>query len=167
MITRRATHRPGPADRPVTAGGLLMADLVVGVGARPGVDAEEILTLIDAALRELDVPAGAVRLLATLAARRDEPGIAAAAAHHHWPVADYPPARLATVDVPHPGSAVQAALGIPSVAEAACLLPLTPDPAAPRPILLLPKRAGRRATIAVARHPPPPRGSGRQDRQLG
>ncbi|KJE25230.1 CbiG protein [Frankia torreyi] len=132
------------------------ADLVVGVGARPGVDAAEILALIDAALRELGVPAGAVRLLATVAARRDEAGIVAAADHHRWPVAGYPPHRLATVDVPHPSAAARAALGTPSVAEAACLLPLDPDldPAAPRPVLLLPKRTGRRATIAVARHSP-------------
>lgn len=131
------------------------ADLVVGVGARPGVDAGELLALIAAALRDLDVPPRAVRLLATVAARRGEPGIIAAAHHHHWPVTGYPPQRLATVDVPHPSAAAQAALGIPGVAEAACLLPIDPqpDPAAPRPILLLPKRAGRRATIAVARHP--------------
>ncbi|WP_051054211.1 cobalamin biosynthesis protein [Frankia sp. QA3] len=149
MTARRTTDRAGPAD------GWTAADLVVGVGARPGVDAAEILALVDAALRELGVPAGAVRLLATVAARRDEAGIVAAADHHHWPVAGYPPARLATVDVPHPSAAVRAALGLPGVAEAACLLPLDPHPAAPRPILLLPKRAGRRATIAVARHPTP------------
>ncbi|CAJ62373.1 MULTISPECIES: cobalamin biosynthesis protein [Frankia] len=133
------------------------AELVVGVGARPGVDAAEILALIDTALRALAVPADAVRLLATVDARRDEPGIVAAADHHRWPIAAYPPHRLATVDVPHPGAAPQAALGTPSVAEAACLLPLDPNPAAPRPVLLLPKRTSRRATLAVARHRPPPR----------
>jgi cobalamin biosynthesis protein CbiG len=133
------------------------ADLVVGVGARPGVDAAEILALIDAALRELGVPADAVRLLATVAARRDEAGLLAAAAHHRWPVTGYPPHRLATVDVPHPSAVTRAAVGTPSVAEAACLLPLdpNPNPAAPRPVLLLPKRTGVRATLAVARHPAP------------
>ncbi|WP_261558859.1 cobalamin biosynthesis protein [Frankia tisae] len=148
-------RRNPPATRVVAADDRGTADLVVGVGARPGVDAGEILALIDAALRELGVPTGAVRLLATVTARRDEAGIVAAAGHHRWPVVGYPPARLATVDVPHPSAAVQAALGIPGVAEAACLLPLHRHPAAPRPVLLLPKRTGRRATIAVARQPTP------------
>ncbi|MCM3922927.1 cobalamin biosynthesis protein [Frankia sp. AiPs1] len=97
----------------------------------------------------------AARSASTVAARRDEAGIVAAGDHHRWPVAGYPPHRLATVDVPHPSAVTRAAVGTPSVAEAACLLPLDPDLAAPRPVLLLPKRTGHRATLAVARHPAP------------
>ncbi|WP_462187362.1 MULTISPECIES: cobalamin biosynthesis protein [unclassified Frankia] len=138
--------------------------LVVGVGARPGVTAAEILGLVEAALHDLAAPMSAVRRMATVEARRDEPGVVAAARHHGWPLVGHPAALLAGVDVPHPGAAAHAALGTPSVAEAACLIPLAVPlslgTAMPQPVLLVPKRAGRRVTVAIARHGAPDRGSG-------
>jgi len=158
--------RPGSEGSGVTglgAGQGPVADLVIGVGARPGVDAAEILALIDAGLRAVGATPAAVLALATVTARGDEPALLAAAHHHGWPLLAHPPALLAAVPVPHPGRASHAALGVPGVAEAACLLaphpnppPWTaPPPGAPRPQLLLPKQVAARATLAIARHPNP------------
>ncbi|MGR6967231.1 cobalamin biosynthesis protein [Geodermatophilus sp. URMC 61] len=91
---------------------------VVGIGARPGVTAAEVLAAVDAVL-----PAGAdgVRLV-TLDARAAEPGLVAAAQARGWPLTGYPAAALAAVPVPSPSARVAAAVGTPSVAEAAALL---------------------------------------------
>ena len=91
---------------------------VVGVGARPGVSAAEVLAAVDAVL-----PAGAdgVRL-ATLEARAAEPGLVEAAAARGWLLTGHPAAALAGVPVPSPSARVTAAVGTPSVAEAAALL---------------------------------------------
>ncbi|MGY1689287.1 cobalamin biosynthesis protein [Geodermatophilus sp. SYSU D01105] len=92
--------------------------IVVGVGARPGVAAAEVLAAVDAVL-----PAGAdgVRL-ATLDARAGEPGLVEAAAGRGWELTAHPAVALAAVPVPSPSARVAAAVGTPSVAEAAALL---------------------------------------------
>jgi cobalamin biosynthesis protein CbiG len=93
-------------------------DVTVGVGAVRGVSAEEVLAAVDAVL-----PAGArVARLATLDARAAEPGLRAAAAARGWPRTGHPAAELAAVAVPSPSARVAAAVGTPSVAEAAALL---------------------------------------------
>ncbi len=90
----------------------------VGIGARPGVTAEEVLAAVDAVL-----PAGAADVaLATLDVRAAEPGIAAAAAVRGWPLTGHPAAELARVPVPTLSARVAAAVGTPSVAEAAALV---------------------------------------------
>ena len=91
---------------------------VVGIGARPGVSADEVLAAVDAVL-----PAGAdgVRL-ATLDARAVEPGLVEAAVARGWPLTGHPATALAAVPVPSPSPRVAAAVGTPSVAEAAALL---------------------------------------------
>lgn len=90
----------------------------VGIGARPGVTAEEVLAAVDAVL-----PPGArdVRL-ATLDTRAAEPGIAAAASARGWPLTGHPADELARVPVETVSARVAAAVGTPSVAEAAALL---------------------------------------------
>ena len=92
--------------------------MIVGIGARSGVSAAEVLAAVDAVL-----PAGAdgVRL-ATLDARAAEPGLVEAAAARDWPLTGHPAAALADVPVPSPSARVAAAVGTPSVAEAAALL---------------------------------------------
>ena len=111
---------------------------VVGVGARPGVTVEEVLTAVDAVL-----PAGAgpVRL-ATLDTRAGEPGLRAAAARRGWPLTGHPAAALAAVPVPAPSARVAAAVGTASVAEAAALLGGGE--------LVVGKTAHGRVTVAVA-----------------
>jgi cobalamin biosynthesis protein CbiG len=91
---------------------------VVGIGARPGVTAAEVLAAVDAVL-----PPGArdVRL-ATLDVRAAERGVAEAAASRGWPLTGHSAAELAAVTVPSPSDRVAAAVGTASVAEAAALL---------------------------------------------
>ncbi|WP_223771512.1 cobalamin biosynthesis protein [Streptomyces huiliensis] len=113
----------------------------VGVGARPGVGADEVLALVTRCL-----PAGArPALLATVTARASEPGIVAAGVRLGVPVRAYGAPELARVAVPHPSVAVGAAVGTASVAEAAALLA-----AGAGAVLLVPKRVSGRVTCAVA-----------------
>ncbi|MFE7757051.1 Rv2231c family pyridoxal phosphate-dependent protein CobC [Streptomyces sp. NPDC057429] len=119
------------------------AALVVGVGARRGVPAGEVLALVREALGAAGLSVADVVELATLDTRADEPGIAGAAAELGVPVRSWTAAVLAAVRVPNPSGAPQAAVGTPSVAEAAAL--------AGADQLLVPKRKSASATCAVAR----------------
>ncbi|MFJ9625591.1 Rv2231c family pyridoxal phosphate-dependent protein CobC [Streptomyces sp. NPDC101181] len=96
--------------------------LVVGVGARRGVAGEEVSALIEAVLRGAGLCAADVVELATVEAKAGEPGIVAAAARLGVPVRAHPAHALAAVRVPHPSGTVGAAVGTPSVAEAAALI---------------------------------------------
>jgi cobalamin biosynthesis protein CbiG len=118
--------------------------LVLGVGASRGASADEIEELARRALSEAGFAWESVGLVATLDRKLAEPGVVAFAARHRLPLRGYPAATLAAVVVPHPSAAVGAAVGTPSVAEAAALL------AAGGP-LVVPKQKGRRVTVAVAR----------------
>lgn len=90
----------------------------VGVGARRGVSAEEVLAAVDAVL-----PPDATEVrLATLDIRVAEPGIAEAADRRGWPVTGYAAAELDRVPVPTPSERVRQHAGTASVAEAAALL---------------------------------------------
>ncbi|MEX5637683.1 cobalamin biosynthesis protein [Parafrankia sp. FMc2] len=96
--------------------------LVVGVGASRGAPAAEIDTLIDAALAGAGLSPAAVSHLATVTAKADEAGLLQVAARRGWPLVVHTAEELAGVTVPHPSEVVRAAVGTPSVAEAACLL---------------------------------------------
>jgi cobalt-precorrin 5A hydrolase / precorrin-3B C17-methyltransferase len=123
--------------------------LVVGVGASRGAPAGDVLEVIDGALRDAGLSLRSVAELATVDAKADEPGIRAVAALLDVPVVTYSAEELAAVDVPNPSDAPLAAVGTPSVAEAAALLGGGE--------LLVPKRksAGSpaTATCAVVRRP--------------
>ncbi|WP_420906829.1 cobalamin biosynthesis protein [Streptomyces prasinus] len=132
--------------------GLGPSCLVVGVGASKGVPAEEVLALIEAALRDAGLSAASLAHLATGEAKAGEPGIVEAARRLGVPLVVHTSGELARVEVPHPSDAPLAAVGIPSVAEAAAL--------AGGGELLVPKRRSERAdgrparaTCAVVRRP--------------
>lgn len=135
------------------------APLVVGVGASRGVSVEEVLGLVVTTLREAGLAVRRVRALATVDAKADEPGLVETARRLGVPLVCHPAERLAGIAVPNPSAAPAAALGTPSVAEAAAL--------ADGGELLVPKRASRpakgpsRATCAVARTAQRTDGSGR------
>ncbi|MFC9750401.1 precorrin-3B C(17)-methyltransferase [Streptomyces niveus] len=140
----------GPADvvlRPPS--------LVVGVGASRGVGVDEVYGLVVDVLRDAGLSVLSVGELATVDAKADEPGIVGAAAELGVPVRTYPADVLASVDVPNPSDAPLAAVGTPSVAEAAALAAAGRDGE-----LLVPKRKsspqGRpaMATCAVVRRAP-------------
>jgi cobalamin biosynthesis protein CbiG len=124
--------------------------VIVGVGARAGVTAGEVLGLVRAVLDEAGAGPHHVAALATAATKGREPGIVAAAGALGVPLVTYAADLLAAVPVPHPSDRVRDATGTPSVAEAAAL--------AGGGELIVPKRtsagAGRgagRVTCAVAR----------------
>ncbi|MFF2326159.1 MULTISPECIES: precorrin-3B C(17)-methyltransferase [unclassified Streptomyces] len=128
------------------------ASLAVGVGASRGASVGEVAGLVLDALREAGLSPLSVAELVTVDAKADEPGIVAAAARLGVPLRTYPADALARIEVPHPSDAPLAAVGTPSVAEAAAL--------AAGGELLVPKRKsapeGRAAmaTCAVVRRRP-------------
>ncbi|WP_405446531.1 precorrin-3B C(17)-methyltransferase [Streptomyces achromogenes] len=141
--TIRVTDRDAvPGEREVL---LRPPSLVVGVGASKGAPAEEVLGLIEGALREAGLTARSVGRLATVDAKAGEPGIVAAAERLGVPLVTYSAEELAGVAVPNPSAAPLAAVGTPSVAEAAALLGGGE--------LLVPKRKSAMATCAVVRRP--------------
>ncbi|WP_330303639.1 MULTISPECIES: precorrin-3B C(17)-methyltransferase [unclassified Streptomyces] len=111
--------------------------LVVGVGASKGAPADEVLGLVEDALRDAGLSVKSVAELATVDAKADEPGIVEAAARLGVPVVTYTAEELAKVEVPNPSDAPLAAVGTPSVAEAAALVRGGE--------LLVPKRKSERA----------------------
>ncbi|KWX00405.1 hypothetical protein TH66_16575 [Carbonactinospora thermoautotrophica] len=166
-VTRVSTPEPGlpviaVTDEDLAAGrGLVVyrpPSLVVGVGASRGASAEEVLETIDAALAEARLSPLSVRHLASVDAKADEAGLLAAAERRGWPVVCHPAEALARVETPNPSEVVRAAVGTPSVAEAAARYA---GPGRPLGELVVPKRRSARAnpmvTVAVARH----RGRGR------
>ena len=136
--------------------------LVAGVGASKGVAADEILALLDEALAVGGLSRNSVAALATVDAKATEEGIVAAARHGGWPLYSYPADQLAAVEVPNPGAAALAAVGTPSVAEAAALTSGNE--------LVVAKRKSPMATVALARIRPRGRlalvGLGPGDRDL-
>lgn len=142
------------SDRLDAAGDLVYRppSLVVGVGGSRGVPAAELDELVTAGLAAAGLAPESVRALATVDLKATEPGIVEVARRRRWPLLTYPAAELAAEDVPNPSEVVRAAVGTPSVAEAAALRAARGhgrDSA-----LVLPKRASAMATVAVARLAP-------------
>jgi len=123
--------------------------LVVGVGASKGAPVAEVLGLVEDALRGAGLSPASVAELATVDAKAAEPGLVEAAARLGVPLVTYPAGELARVAVPNPSEAPLAAVGTPSVAEAAALVRGGE--------LLVPKRKSAArpamATCAVVRRP--------------
>ncbi|WP_405971349.1 precorrin-3B C(17)-methyltransferase [Streptomyces sp. NBC_00988] len=130
-VTDRAVE---PGEREVV---LRPPSLVVGVGASKGAPVNEVLALVYDALREAELSVGNIAELATVDAKADEPGIVQAAQRLSVPLVTYSAEELAAVEVPNPSDAPLAAVGTPSVAEAAALVGGGE--------LLVPKRKSERA----------------------
>lgn len=113
-------------------------DLIVGVGSARGVAADEVSDLIDTVVRESGHAPASLRAIATIDLKSDEPGIVEAARCHGVPLLTYPAGDLADEGVPTPSEAVRAAVGTPSVAEAAALRAA--------------RDAGRAAELVVHKH---------------
>lgn len=140
-----------PAATDAVGGPAEGASLAVGVGASRGAPLDEVLGLIRDTLAGAGLSPSDVAELVSVDARAEEPGIVAAAARLGVPLRTYTAEELARVEVPHPSGAPLAAVGTPSVAEAAAL--------AAGGELLVPKRKSRpkgraaMVTCAVARLP--------------
>ncbi|WP_446220713.1 precorrin-3B C(17)-methyltransferase [Micromonospora sp. IBHARD004] len=120
--------------------------LVAGIGSSRGVTAAEVTDLLRRALADAGLSPASLRCLASVDLKADEAGIVATADALGVPLETWPVAELAAVDVPHPSEVVRAAVGTPSVAEAAALHG--------GGVLLVPKTASAMATVAVVRHAP-------------
>ncbi|GGP83587.1 precorrin-3B C(17)-methyltransferase [Streptomyces melanogenes] len=126
--------------------------LIVGVGASKGAPVDEVLGLVEDAIRDAGLSLLSVSELATVDAKSDEPGILEAASRLGVPLTTYSAEELSRIEVPNPSDAPLDAVGTPSVAEAAAL--------AGGGELLVPKRKsspeGRAAmaTCAVVRRAP-------------
>jgi len=120
-------------------------NLLLGIGCNSGTTADEILDVISANLKRLFLSAASVRAVATAEAKRDEPGLVAAAAQLGVPLFCYASAELNAVAVPSPPSGYAlAAIGATGVAEPAALL------ASGGGNLLLKKVKSGNVTLAVA-----------------
>jgi cobalt-precorrin 5A hydrolase/precorrin-3B C17-methyltransferase len=120
--------------------------LVAGIGASTAPPADEVAGLLDDALATAGLSRLSVRAVATIDRRAGEPALEV----FGLPVIAYTAVELAAVTVPNPSGVVQAAVGTPSVAEAAALLA-----AGPGATLLFAKLASAHATVALARSPRP------------
>ncbi|HSK99801.1 MAG TPA: precorrin-3B C(17)-methyltransferase [Rubrobacteraceae bacterium] len=139
LISERLVDAPRPAVtyRPPS--------LAIGVGCSRGVEAEEILVLIERSLEEAALSKGSVAYLASVEAKSDEPGLLAAAESLGVPLRFYPAEKLSTIGVPNPSDVVRSTVGTPSVAEASAL--------ADGADLLVEKKKSAMATVAVGRLP--------------
>jgi cobalt-precorrin 5A hydrolase len=126
--------------------------LVVGLGCRPGVRAEDVRAVLGAVLDGAGLAAADVFAYATLRARGGEPGLRAVTGDA---LLCFPAGVLGAIPVPNPSRAVATAVGTPAVAEAAALCAAA-DLAPPGSVveLVVPKRTGAGVTAAVARFRP-------------
>jgi cobalt-precorrin 5A hydrolase/precorrin-3B C17-methyltransferase len=141
--------RPLPAS--VEGGHVLLhpPSLVAGIGTATNAPVQEAAALLAKVLSDTNLAPDSVAEIATVDRRRHEPAILALG----LPIRTFTPEQLAVVPVPHPSDVVRAAIGTPSVAEAAALLAAGPDAA-----LVATKRTGPNTTVAIARRGRP-RGS--------
>lgn len=122
--------------------------IAAGIGCRRGTPAPAIIAAIEAALADAGIARGALAIVATMAAKHDEPGIAAAAATLGARLMLVPPDALARAGertLTH-SPRVAALTGVASVAEAAALAA-----AGPAARLIGPRLALGPATCALAR----------------
>jgi cobalt-precorrin 5A hydrolase len=124
------------------------AMIVAGVGCRRGASAAEIETVIATALARAGLARGLLDAIAAPAAKKDEPGIAAAAS-----ILGVTLVLVAQHDLVDAGSRVEThskrvntLMGVPCVAEAAALAA-----GGPAARLMLPRIAIGPATCALAR----------------
>ncbi len=136
----------GPDSR-VGVTRVVVPGLVVGIGAARGVPAADVRAALNAALGARGFDPRAVAAYASADVKADEAGILAAVAPA--PLATYPAEVLARVAVPNPSDVVRAAVGTPSVAEAAAL-----HHAGAGARLVVEKVVAGSVTVAVARARP-------------
>lgn len=126
--------------------------IVAGLGARHGVPAAEVIALIERALHEAGLTRPALAALATIEAKADEAGLAAAAAHFGLPLMAMPHGAMQTADPAAVGSnsRSKSLYGVSSVSEVSALAAAGPGSA-----LLLARIKSASATCALARSAAP------------
>lgn len=121
--------------------------IVAGIGSRKGVDASEIVALIERALNLVDLRRSDLTALATADAKADEPGIAAAASSFGLKLLRVSLPNMRDADMaPAKSSRAAQLFGASSVSEVAALAA-----AGAGSELILPRIKSTRATCALAR----------------
>jgi cobalt-precorrin 5A hydrolase len=96
--------------------------LVAGVGCRRGAPAADILGLLERVCRARGLSRDSIGVVASIEAKRDEPGLIEAAARLGAALAFFSSEQLAAVPAPHPSDTVKRHMGVGSVCEAAAML---------------------------------------------
>jgi cobalt-precorrin 5A hydrolase/precorrin-3B C17-methyltransferase len=155
-----ALHSPGGSaarivvtDRADAQGDALVYHppvLVVGVGCERGAPAQDVVAFVRAGLAEAGLAEDAVAAIVSIDIKMDEPAIHALAAALDVPARFFTAEELRQEEprLATPSEYVKATVGVAGVAEAAALAA-----AGPEARLVLAKRVGPRATLAVARAP--------------
>ena len=134
--------------------------LVVGMGASRGVSLDEARRLLDEALQDAGLAIESVAAIATAQIKGDEQALVDLAHQLGVPLVTHSAAALDQVTVPNPSEVVRAAVGVPSVSEAAALLGTREcldgqEQSGQIPAdLIVTKTASAMATVAIARHRP-------------
>ena len=134
--------------------------LVVGMGASRGVSTDEARRLLDTVLQDAGLAIGSVAAIATAQIKGGEQGLIELAHQLGVPLVTHSAAALDQVTVPNPSEVVRAAVGVPSVSEAAALLGArecldgTEQCGQIPADLIVAKTASAMATVAIARHRP-------------
>jgi len=136
----------GILERPWPSGWLRLRPrtLIAGVGCHRGTTAEEILDFLRENFQQAGLSLLSLKALATVAVKKDEPGLQEAARRLKVELLWFAAEELEQVSVPHPSGSVARHVGAKSVCEAAALKAAQGD-------LLVPKRKGVNVTVAVAR----------------
>jgi cobalt-precorrin 5A hydrolase/precorrin-3B C17-methyltransferase len=116
--------------------------LVAGIGTSTAAEPAAVEELLEEALGSAGLARQSVAEVATIDRRAQHPALLALGLR----LRTYPAARLDAVDVPTPSAVARHAVGTSSVSEAAALLA-----AGPGAQLVVPKRRGVSATVAIAR----------------
>jgi cobalt-precorrin 5A hydrolase len=140
----------GWRERPWPPGWLVLRpkNLIAGMGCHQGVIAAELVEFISRIFAQEGLSLGSLKALATIAAKKDEPGLIAAARKLGVPLLWFSAEELNRIPTPHPSPQATKHVGAASVSEAAALK-------AGGMKLLIPKIKAKNATLAVALAPWP------------
>lgn len=119
-------------------------DLVAGLGCNRGTSPGELEELLNQGLDRVSVAPASLYALATIEAKRDEPGLWALAEKLKLDLNFFTAEELAGVKAPNPSETVRKHMGVTSVCEAAAMLAARTDR------LLMTKIKSRNATLALA-----------------
>lgn len=125
--------------------------LWVGIGCERDTPQALIADAIDQTCRQHHLATSAIAGVASLDLKADEPGLVTLCQENHWPLRCFTADQLQDIPVPTPSAVVAAAVGTPSVAEAAAIAATLPPSR-----LIVPKHIHRHpdypgaVTVAIA-----------------
>jgi cobalamin biosynthesis protein CbiG len=114
------------------------------MGCHRGTPAEELVEFIKHTFKQEGLSLLSLKALATIAAKKEEPGLRTAAWSLGVELIWFTATELEEIRVPHPSSQVARHMGVASVSEAAALKAGGVE-------LIVPKRKSANATLAVVR----------------